>query len=56
MQSEFERLINHHRQDVTKIENPNAKELFETSAEVLKGLSKAFDGYAQKKEEAWKQG
>ncbi len=54
IQSEFEKLVDHLRQDVTKVDDPKAQALFETSAEVLKGLSKAFSDYAQKNEAAWK--
>ena len=54
IQSEFEKLVDHLRQDVTKVDDPKAQALFETSAEVLKGLSKAFSDYAQKNVAAWK--
>lgn len=45
---------NHAREDVVKITDPKAQALFETSAEVLKGLVKAFDDFEQKNEPAWK--
>ncbi len=54
IQSEFEKLVDHLRQDVTKVDDLKAQALFETSAEVLKGLSKAFSDYAQKNVAAWK--
>ena len=38
----------HAREDVSKISDPKAQALFETTAEVLKGLAKAFDDYEQK--------
>jgi hypothetical protein len=44
----------HARQDVSKVQDPNAQALFETTAEVLKGLVVAFDDFEQKREEAWK--
>ena len=44
----------HAREDVTKINDPKAQALFETSAEVLKGLVKAFDDFERKNEPAWK--
>jgi hypothetical protein len=44
----------HARQDVSKVQDPNAQALFETTAEVLKGLVVAFDDFAQSREEAWK--
>jgi hypothetical protein len=43
----------HSREDVSKISDPKAQALFETTAEVLKGLVKAFDDFEQKREEAW---
>jgi hypothetical protein len=45
---------NHARQDASKVQDPNAQALFETTAEVLKGLVVAFDDFEQKREEAWK--
>ena len=47
-------LVDHLRADVTKIDEPQARAMFETSAEVLLGLMKAFDDYDQKNEAAWK--
>jgi hypothetical protein len=44
----------HARQDVSKVQDPNAQALFETTAEILKGLVVAFDDFEQKREEAWK--
>jgi hypothetical protein len=44
----------HAREDVSKVSDPKAQALFETSAEVLKGLVKAFDDFEQKREGAWK--
>ncbi len=42
------------RADVSKVSDPKAKALFETTAEVLKGLVKAFNDFDEKREEAWK--
>ncbi len=47
-------LIDHLRGDVVRITEPKAQALFETSAEVLTGLVKAFDDYANKSEAAWR--
>ena len=47
-------LIDHLRKDVEKITEPKAQALFETSAEVLTGLVKAFKDYEKKGEEAWR--
>jgi hypothetical protein len=48
------RLIDHLRKDGGKIREPKAQALFETSAEVLTGLVKAFKDYERKGEEAWR--
>ena len=47
-------VINHARGDVNKIEDPKAQALFETTAEVLIGLRKAFDDFEQQSEDAWR--
>ena len=47
-------VINHAREDVDKIRDPKAAALFETTAEVLIGLRKAYEDYEQKNEQAWK--
>lgn len=47
-------LAEHLRQDVTKIDEPRAMALFETAAEVLLGLAKAFEDYERGEEEAWR--
>lgn len=41
----LDELINHLREDVLKIDEPKAQALFETTAEVLIGLRKAFHDY-----------
>ncbi len=46
--------ITHLREDVKKVDEPQAKAMFETSAEVLTGLVKAFKDYEQKNEAAWR--
>jgi hypothetical protein len=45
-------VIRHLREDVGRIEEPPPEALFETTAEVLGGLVKAFDHYERKAEEA----
>ena len=47
-------IIAHLREDVTKVDEPQLKAMFETSAEVLGGLVKAFKDYEQKNEAAWR--
>ncbi len=44
---------NHAREDVSKVSDPKAQALFETTAEVLLGLAKAYDDFEQKNEKAW---
>ena len=51
---QMSQLIEHLRGDVGKVTEPKAQALFETSAEVLTGLVKAFDDYEKKSEEAWR--
>ncbi len=46
--------IAHLREDVKKVDEPQLKAMFETSAEVLGGLVKAFKDYEQKNEAAWR--
>jgi hypothetical protein len=46
--------IDHLREDIDKIDEPKAKAMFETSAEVLGGLVKAFHDYDEKTESAWR--
>ena len=53
MQKALQDIRNHLRQDIQKVEEPQLKAMFETSAEVLAGLEKAFKDYEQKNESAW---
>ena len=46
--------IEHLRADIDKVEEPQCKAMFETSAEVLGGLQKAFHDYEEKNESAWR--
>lgn len=46
-------LVSHAREDITKISEPKAQALFETTAEVCTGLINAFDDY-DRKEPAWR--
>ena len=56
MKKRFQETITHLREDVRKVDEPQLKAMFETSAEVLGGLTKAFDDYEKKNEAAWKKG
>ena len=51
---EIKSLVDHLRRDVDKVSDPKAQALFETSAEVLTGLAKAFDHYQLHAEAAWR--
>ena len=42
------------RDDVRKVSEPKAQALFETTAEVLGGLAKAYKDYKAKSEPAWR--
>ncbi len=43
----------HTREDVPKVGDPRAQALFETTAEVVDGLVKAYEDYENKAEPAW---
>jgi hypothetical protein len=52
--AEFKRLVKHLREDIDKVSEPKAQALFETAAEVLLGLTAAFQHYGSKQEKAWR--
>jgi hypothetical protein len=54
MKARLQEDITHLREDVRKVDEPQLKAMFETSAEVLSGLVKAFDDYERKNEAAWR--
>ncbi|WP_369725263.1 hypothetical protein AB8Z38_11975 [Bradyrhizobium sp. LLZ17] len=54
MQKALQDIRNHLREDIQKVDEPQLKAMFETSAEVLGGLEKAFKDYEQKNEKAWR--
>lgn len=54
MQKALQEMKDHLRNDVQKVDDPQLKAMFETSAEVLGGLQKAFKDYEQKNETAWR--
>jgi uncharacterized membrane-anchored protein YhcB (DUF1043 family) len=54
MQARLQETIDHLRADIDKVDEPQLKAMFETSAEVLGGLKKAFGDYEQKNESAWR--
>jgi uncharacterized membrane-anchored protein YhcB (DUF1043 family) len=55
MQQRLQELMDHLRKDIDVVDDPQLKAMFETSAEVLGGLTKAFRDYEQKNESAWRQ-
>ena len=54
MQSRLQGIIDHLRGGISKVDEPQLKAMFETFAEVLTGLKKAFSDYEQKNESAWR--
>ena len=54
MRKRLEETRQHLREDIEKVDEPRFKAMFETSAEVLGGLIKAFDDYEKKNEAAWR--
>ena len=54
MKKRIEETVTHLRQDIGKVDEPQLAAMFETAAEVLTGLVKAFDDYEKKNEAAWR--
>lgn len=46
-------LARHAREDVGRVDDPKARALFETTAEVADGLARAYEHFAQRSEPAW---
>jgi hypothetical protein len=55
MKKRLQETVDHLRDDIVKVEESQLKAMFETSAEVLGGLIKAFGDYEKKNEVAWKE-
>jgi hypothetical protein len=53
IKEEFRKLSGHLRGEIEKLSDPEAKALFEVSAEVIEGLEKAFSDYERKTESGW---
>lgn len=49
----LDEIIQHAREDESKVSNPKAQALFETTAEVLTGLKTAYDHF-ERNEPAWR--
>ncbi len=54
MEKALEDIQTHLREDIEKVDEPRLKAMFETSAEVIGGLTKAFGDYELKSESAWR--
>jgi len=54
MQMRLQDTMDHLREDILKVDEPQLRAMFETAAEVLGGLKKAFSDYEQKNEAAWR--
>jgi hypothetical protein len=54
MQKRLQEIKDHLREDIEKVDEPQLKAMFETSAEVLGGLINAFHDYEEKNESAWR--
>jgi hypothetical protein len=54
MKERLKETVTHLRQDIDKVDEPKLAAMFETSAEVLSGLVKAFEDYEKKNEAAWR--
>jgi hypothetical protein len=52
MRRKLEAVKQHFREDINKVDEPQLKAMFETSAEVVAGLEKAFRDCEQKAEVA----
>lgn len=50
----LDELVNQVRNSIPQVREPKAQALFETSAEVLIGLKKAYTDYEKGGEDAWK--
>jgi hypothetical protein len=54
MKTRLQEIVTHLREDIQKVDEPQLKAMFETSAVVLSGLMKAFSDYEKKNEAAWR--
>lgn len=52
-QDRLDTLVNQVRAEIANVREPKAQALLETTAEVLLGLKKAYEDYAQGREKAW---
>ena len=50
----LEEVMLHPREDIEKVDDPRARALFETTAEVLEGLIRAYEHAETQSEAAWR--
>jgi hypothetical protein len=55
MAARLSETIDHMRADIEKVDEPQFKAMFETAAQVLGGLVRAFGDYEKENESAWTQ-
>jgi hypothetical protein len=53
--AEMRHLVSHLRSDAVKVQQPKAQAMYETAAESIDGLRKAFEDYEQAMEPAMKE-
>jgi len=53
--AEMRQLVSHLRGDAAKVQQPKAQAMYETAAESIEGLSKAFEHYEQGTEPAMRE-
>ena len=53
--AEMRQLVSHLRGDAAKVEQPKAQAMYETAAEAIEGLCKAFEHYEEGTEPAMKE-
>lgn len=53
-QLRLQQVVDYLRSNIRQLDDPRAQALYETSAEVLLGLKKAFMDYSKQRESAWR--
>ena len=54
MEARFHEMASHLRSDIERIDDPRAKAMFETAADVIGGQEKAFHDFDAKHESDWR--
>ena len=54
IREEIMAVVDHARRDINQVDDPAACALFETTAEVLTGLAKAYEDFNKGEEPAWR--